>query len=86
MENLIVKNLELNDTSSTSDSPTVGDCPSKCSLCTHYQFQGRQGGHCNLLNVTVRGGWNACNLGESLFSPCWKNMAWVKSSPAPILS
>jgi hypothetical protein len=86
MKNLIVKTLELNDSSSKSDSAIGGDCPSKCGFCSHYQFQGRQGGNCELLNITVRGGWNACALGQSRFTSCGEDTAWMKRLPGEVLN
>jgi hypothetical protein len=33
-----------------------------CRACRYYQPEGRRGGLCELLNVNVEGGWEACAL------------------------
>jgi hypothetical protein len=41
---------------------------SNCRRCQYYHLQGRRGGHCNKLNVGVRGNWVACSLAAPVFS------------------
>ncbi|MBR8829041.1 MAG: hypothetical protein DSM107014_14275 [Gomphosphaeria aponina SAG 52.96 = DSM 107014] len=31
-----------------------------CSFCGQFQLEGHRGGHCEQLNVLVKGSWNAC--------------------------
>ncbi|WP_354634625.1 hypothetical protein [Planktothricoides raciborskii] len=33
-----------------------------CRFCQHYEVEGRRGGICHLLNVSVQGNWQACPL------------------------
>lgn len=43
-----------------------------CRLCQHYSLEGRRGGQCDRLGVTVQGQWNACNLYIPPFAPSWE--------------
>jgi hypothetical protein len=45
---------------------------STCRHCRYYQLEGRRGGHCQELNAFVEGGWKACQLATSPFTPSWK--------------
>ena len=40
-----------------------------CRFCQHYEVEGRRGGLCHLLNVSVRGTWQACPLAIRSFIP-----------------
>lgn len=40
---------------------------SSCRHCRFYQPEGRRGGQCQQLNVTVQGAWQACGLVEPPF-------------------
>jgi hypothetical protein len=40
---------------------------SQCRCCQFYELQGRRGGHCDKLNVTVQGDWQACSLAMPAF-------------------
>jgi len=31
-----------------------------CRFCQHYEVEGRRGGLCHRLNVSVQGNWQAC--------------------------
>ena len=44
---------------------------SACRHCRHYCPEGRRGGHCNRLNVSVQGSWKACSLAIPIFEPVW---------------
>ena len=33
--------------------------------------EGRRGGHCSQLSVSVQGGWTACSLARPVFAPTW---------------
>lgn len=49
------------------------NCPaSACRHCRFYQPVGRRGGHCQQLDVPVRGGWTACSLALPPFAPSWE--------------
>jgi len=37
--------------------------PSFCKHCKYYNYEGRRGGQCRLLDVPVRANWCACPLG-----------------------
>lgn len=40
---------------------------SSCRHCRFYQPEGRRGGACQQLDVTVQANWQACNLAASPF-------------------
>ena len=40
---------------------------SSCRHCRHYAHEGRRGGQCEQLNVSVQGSWNACGLSQAVF-------------------
>ena len=62
----------LNDIS-TSDKITTNIIAreimdiSSCRHCRHYAHEGRRGGQCEQLNVSVQGSWNACGLSQAVF-------------------
>jgi len=60
--------------------------PSSCKHCKYYNYEGRRGGQCRLLNVPVRANWSACPLGVLIADRC-EDALPVKSSllPAKIL-
>lgn len=41
---------------------------SNCRHCHHYQVEGRRGGLCQKLNVSVQGNWSACPLAIAAFA------------------
>ena len=59
---------------------------SVCRRCRYYDPEGRRGGHCQQLNVTVEGTWSACALAIPPFSPTWENfediMLWQQKTLA----
>jgi hypothetical protein len=48
---------------------------SACRHCKHYCPEGRRGGHCSQLNVSVQGTWKACPLASPIFEPTWEFQA-----------
>jgi hypothetical protein len=44
---------------------------SACRRCQFYTLEGRRGGQCQLLNVSVQGSWSACTLAAAPFTPTW---------------
>ncbi len=44
---------------------------SACRRCQFYTPEGRRGGQCQLLNVSVQGSWSACTLAAAPFTPTW---------------
>lgn len=60
--------------------------PSSCKHCKYYNYEGRRGGQCRLLNVPVGANWKACRLGV-LIADCCEDALPVKSPllPAKIL-
>ena len=42
---------------------------SACRRCQFYTLEGRRGGQCQLLNVSVQGSWSACTLAAAPFAP-----------------
>jgi hypothetical protein len=53
----------------------LADCLiSACRHCNFYSAEGRRGGHCQQLGVSVRGNWKACSLAAPPFLPKWKSL------------
>ncbi len=46
---------------------------SACRYCRFYTPEGRRGGICEQLGVSVRGCWNACALALPPFAPSWES-------------
>ena len=40
---------------------------SSCRHCRYYVHEGRRGGQCEQLNVSVQSGWDACVLSQAVF-------------------
>ncbi|MBD2180161.1 hypothetical protein H6S82_27370 [Planktothrix sp. FACHB-1355] len=40
---------------------------SVCKYCQYYKPLGRRGGSCEMLGVSVQGGWKGCHLGIPQF-------------------
>ncbi|UBF24892.1 hypothetical protein K9N68_25040 [Kovacikia minuta CCNUW1] len=47
---------------------------SACRNCRYYVPEGRRGGRCDQLNVSVHSAWKACSLAIPPFSPAWENL------------
>lgn len=50
---------------------------SSIASCCHCQFyfpEGRRGGHCKKLNVSVKSRWTACSLAVPPFASTWKEL------------
>lgn len=50
---------------------------SSISFCRHCQFyspEGRRGGHCRKLNVSVQSRWDACSLATPPFAATWRDL------------
>lgn len=45
---------------------------SNCRHCRFYSPEGRRGGHCSQLNVSVQSTWKACSLSSPIFEPEWE--------------
>ena len=54
---------------------------SACRYCHYYKSEGRRGGTCQLLDVSVHGGWKACNLAIPAFAPSWENLEDMMNLP-----
>lgn len=39
--------------------------------CRYYMPEGRRGGNCSQLSVSVQGSWTACSLARPVFAPTW---------------
>ena len=39
----------------------------KCCFCRHFQLEGYRWGHCEILNVEVKGNCPACSIAEPFF-------------------
>jgi hypothetical protein len=46
---------------------------SHCRHCRFYTPEGRRGGHCGQLGVSVSGSWKSCDLSLSAFAPSWES-------------
>ncbi|MGB5632070.1 MAG: hypothetical protein WBM86_04715 [Waterburya sp.] len=40
----------------------------KCCFCRYFQLEGHCWGHCEILNVEVKGNCPACSIAESFFT------------------
>jgi len=47
---------------------------SSCRHCQFYLPEGRRGGVCKKLNVSVKSRWTACNLATPPFATTWKEL------------
>ena len=47
---------------------------SNCRYCRFYQPEGRRGGRCRMLDVSVQSSWKACTLGSSPFETTLKKL------------
>lgn len=54
---------------------------SDCRHCRHYVHEGRRGGQCEQLNVSVQSNWNACVLSQAIFL----NDTIVSTTPSTIV-
>jgi hypothetical protein len=44
-----------------------------CRCCRFYTPEGRRGGNCSQLGVSVRGCWQACAFALPPFAPSWEH-------------
>ena len=51
---------------------TTQGLTSYCRHCRFYTPEGRRGGNCGQLGVTVSGSWQSCSLAMSPFTPPWE--------------
>lgn len=56
-----------------------------CRHCRYYRPEGRRGGSCQLLCVSVRGIWPACSLVVPSFAPSWEAPQENRSRQPPLL-
>ncbi len=54
---------------------------SACRYCRYYKSEGRRGGTCQLMDVSVHGGWKACALAIPAFAPSWENLEDMMNLP-----
>ncbi len=47
-------------------------CASACRYCRFYHPEGRRGGMCEQLNVSVQGSWKSCSLAVPAFRDSWE--------------
>jgi hypothetical protein len=66
------------------NSQVVAQGVSHCRCCQFYELQGRRGGHCDKLNVTVQGEWQACSLAMPAFQPINQLADEATIHPAPL--
>ena len=67
---------------------TLNVLNSACRHCQYYKPEGRRGGMCQLLGVTVQGSWRACHLAIPAFAPSLKGLEGIIFLPdkTPVLS
>ncbi len=56
---------------------TANFATSSCRYCRYFQTEGRRGGVCQQLGVSVRAGWKACSLAAPPFTNAWENLEKV---------
>ena len=56
---------------------TANFATSSCRNCRYYHTEGRRGGMCNQLSVSVQGEWPACSLAASPFNTAWESLEEV---------
>jgi len=54
--------------------PNNNKCASACRYCRFYHPEGRRGGMCEQLNVSVQGSWKSCSLAVLAFGESWETM------------
>ncbi len=54
----------------------------KCCFCRYFKLEGIRWGHCEILNVTVKGNCPACVLAKPFFSRSQNHSATQKLSQA----
>ena len=60
---------------------------STCRYCQCYKPEGRRGGMCQMLGVSVQSKWQACNLALPAFAPSWDlERIMVLPNKAPVFS
>jgi len=56
---------------------TANFATSSCRNCRYYHTEGRRGGMCNQLSVSVQGEWPACSLAARPFNTAWESLEEV---------
>jgi hypothetical protein len=56
---------------------TANFATSSCRNCRYYHTEGRRGGICNQLSVSVQGEWPACSLAARPFNTAWESLEEV---------
>lgn len=59
---------------------------SACRHCQFYSPEGRRGGHCRKLNVSVQSRWDACSLGVPPFAATWRELESIAVWKQKVLS
>ncbi len=59
---------------------------SACRHCRHYLPEGRRGGLCQQLSVSVQGQWKACSLAVSPFGSAWENIEELSLWQEPMVT
>jgi len=55
----------------------INSCTSACRCCRFYQPEGRRGGMCQQLGVTVQASWTSCNFASPVFASDWQPMTEI---------
>jgi len=53
---------------------TANFATSSCRNCRYYHTEGRRGGICHQLSVSVQGEWPACSLAARPFNSAWESL------------
>ena len=62
-----------------------GNLISVCRNCQKYTPEGHRGGHCQLLQVSVKGSWKSCQLALPAFAPSWETLENLINLPQEML-
>ena len=59
---------------------------STCRCCQYYTPEGRRGGQCSQLHVSVKGSWSGCQLAIPTFAMAWEvdQMLEMQASPSTL--
>jgi hypothetical protein len=55
-----------------------------CRYCQHYTPEGRRGGYCGQLGVSVQGSWKPCPFMIPAFTSSWSPLPSLMVYPQPI--
>lgn len=61
-----------------------------CRHCRYYQPEGRRGGVCQLLGVSVQSNWKSCAMAIPVFGSAWEGLEGIEeimmSGTSPVVT